>query len=189
MLISAVRGALQGSCEESRVVAREWRNGRRAGFRCQYPKGCGGSNPPSRTVRPPVIRGSFSLNAGWLLIVDILGEHTLQILFPGFASALHRLTCQVVSPPVGAARRPRKPHGHRPSVQRTCTLYLRNADDRVRNTRRFDSFFCCEFRPEIVDRHDVGADHRDQNQMTDVGGQGSADKVPGSQVITLGATG
>lgn len=30
-------------------VAREWRNGRRAGFRCQCPKGRGGSNPPSRT--------------------------------------------------------------------------------------------------------------------------------------------
>jgi hypothetical protein len=29
--------------------AREWRNGRRAGFRCQCPKGRGGSNPPSRT--------------------------------------------------------------------------------------------------------------------------------------------
>lgn len=33
----------------AKEVAREWRNGRRAGFRCQYPKGCGGSNPPSRT--------------------------------------------------------------------------------------------------------------------------------------------
>jgi hypothetical protein len=32
-------------------VAREWRNGRRAGFRCQCPKGRGGSNPPSRTQR------------------------------------------------------------------------------------------------------------------------------------------
>jgi hypothetical protein len=42
-------------------VAREWRNGRRAGFRCQYPKGCGGSNPPSRTqmIEPrSVDRGS-----------------------------------------------------------------------------------------------------------------------------------
>ena len=29
--------------------SREWRNGRRAGFRCQCPQGCGGSNPPSRT--------------------------------------------------------------------------------------------------------------------------------------------
>ena len=27
----------------------EWRNGRRAGFRCQYSKGCGGSSPPSPT--------------------------------------------------------------------------------------------------------------------------------------------
>ena len=33
--------------------AREWRNGRRAGFRCQCPKGRGGSNPPSRTEEGP----------------------------------------------------------------------------------------------------------------------------------------
>ena len=33
------------------VSAREWRNGRRAGFRCQCPRGRGGSNPPSRTVK------------------------------------------------------------------------------------------------------------------------------------------
>ena len=47
-------------------VAREWRNGRRAGFRCQYPKGCGGSNPPSRTQtrRAPVLgQGLFCFNA------------------------------------------------------------------------------------------------------------------------------
>ena len=47
-------------------VAREWRNGRRAGFRCQYPKGCGGSNPPSRTQtrRAPVLGpGLFCFNA------------------------------------------------------------------------------------------------------------------------------
>ena len=31
------------------VPAREWRNGRRAGFRCQCPQGRGGSSPPSRT--------------------------------------------------------------------------------------------------------------------------------------------
>ena len=28
----------------------EWRNGRRAGFRCQCPSGRGGSSPPSPTV-------------------------------------------------------------------------------------------------------------------------------------------
>jgi hypothetical protein len=33
----------------SSASLREWRNGRRAGFRCQCPKGRGGSNPPSRT--------------------------------------------------------------------------------------------------------------------------------------------
>ena len=32
------------------TVSREWRNGRRAGFRCQCPQGRGGSNPPSRTL-------------------------------------------------------------------------------------------------------------------------------------------
>ena len=32
-------------------VKREWRNGRRAGFRCRCPKGRGGSNPPSRTTK------------------------------------------------------------------------------------------------------------------------------------------
>ncbi len=35
--------------DSGKEVAREWRNGRRAGFRCQCPKGRGGSNPPSRT--------------------------------------------------------------------------------------------------------------------------------------------
>src|SRR6478736_7824574 len=43
-------------------VAREWRNGRRAGFRCQCPKGRGRSNPPSRTqTKEPRSsdRGSF----------------------------------------------------------------------------------------------------------------------------------
>lgn len=44
-------------------VAREWRNGRRAGFRCQCPKGRGGSNPPSRTHQDPgkslISRGPF----------------------------------------------------------------------------------------------------------------------------------
>ena len=37
----------------------EWRNGRRAGFRCQYSKGCGGSSPPSPTVKPLLSRGFF----------------------------------------------------------------------------------------------------------------------------------
>src|SRR6478735_11681917 len=41
-------GNRTGQVEE---VAREWRNGRRAGFRCQCPKGRGGSNPPLRTDR------------------------------------------------------------------------------------------------------------------------------------------
>jgi hypothetical protein len=49
-----------GEVEE---VAREWRNGRRAGFRCQCPKGRGGSNPPSRTHQDPgksmISRGPF----------------------------------------------------------------------------------------------------------------------------------
>src|SRR5215204_2830833 len=35
-----------------RRIEREWRNGRRAGFRCQCPQGRGGSNPPSRTHHP-----------------------------------------------------------------------------------------------------------------------------------------
>jgi hypothetical protein len=50
--------------------AREWRNGRRAGFRCQYPKGCGGSNPPSRTqMEEPrsMDRGSFAFGAFYRL--------------------------------------------------------------------------------------------------------------------------
>jgi hypothetical protein len=39
----------RGPCS-TLVPAREWRNGRRAGFRCQCPQGRGGSNPPSRTT-------------------------------------------------------------------------------------------------------------------------------------------
>lgn len=50
-------------------VAREWRNGRRAGFRCQCPKGRGGSNPPSRTQSkgtPVFGPGFLSFNPrGW----------------------------------------------------------------------------------------------------------------------------
>ena len=34
----------------------EWRNGRRAGFRCQYSKGCGGSSPPSPTSQREITR-------------------------------------------------------------------------------------------------------------------------------------
>ncbi len=33
-----------------RLLSGEWRNGRRAGFRCQCPSGRGGSSPPSPTV-------------------------------------------------------------------------------------------------------------------------------------------
>jgi hypothetical protein len=39
----------RGPCS-TLVPAREWRNGRRAGFRCQCPQGRGGSSPPSRTL-------------------------------------------------------------------------------------------------------------------------------------------
>jgi hypothetical protein len=34
---------------------REWRNGRRASFRCWCPKGRGGSSPPSRTTKRAVV--------------------------------------------------------------------------------------------------------------------------------------
>src|SRR5665647_579014 len=44
-----VRFGFRGGRPPHCVSAREWRNGRRAGFRCQCPKGRGGSNPPSRT--------------------------------------------------------------------------------------------------------------------------------------------
>ena len=44
-----VRFGFPGGRPPHCVSAREWRNGRRAGFRCQCPKGRGGSNPPSRT--------------------------------------------------------------------------------------------------------------------------------------------
>src|SRR5690606_27268474 len=53
--VAVVRGAWCGPWPASAVrvvifgVAREWRNGRRAGFRCQCPYGRGGSSPPSRT--------------------------------------------------------------------------------------------------------------------------------------------
>jgi hypothetical protein len=57
---------------------REWRNGRRAGFRCQCPKGRGGSNPPSRTlntqdpgriIRPGILRFWPKVSVpGWLAV-------------------------------------------------------------------------------------------------------------------------
>src|SRR5215211_7343204 len=46
--------AFPAGSRSTRGPAREWRNGRRAGFRCQCPQGRGGSNPPSRTVFPHV---------------------------------------------------------------------------------------------------------------------------------------
>ncbi len=48
------------------AFAREWRNGRRAGFRCQCPKGRGGSNPPSRTQskHPGLWTGVFFVKPG-----------------------------------------------------------------------------------------------------------------------------
>jgi hypothetical protein len=35
--------------------------GRRAGFRCQYSQGCGGSSPPSPTAQPLLSRGFLRL--------------------------------------------------------------------------------------------------------------------------------
>ena len=43
----------------SAVHLREWRNGRRASFRCWCPKGRGGSSPPSRTTQ----RAAAPINA------------------------------------------------------------------------------------------------------------------------------
>ena len=40
----------------SEVHLREWRNGRRASFRCWCPKGRGGSSPPSRTTQRAAAR-------------------------------------------------------------------------------------------------------------------------------------
>lgn len=37
----------------------EWRNGRRAGFRCQCPQGRGGSTPLSPTIKNPTYFGGF----------------------------------------------------------------------------------------------------------------------------------
>ena len=42
----------------------EWRNGRRAGFRCQCSKGRGGSSPPSPTGRPQLSWGLFASREG-----------------------------------------------------------------------------------------------------------------------------
>src|SRR5215207_11411684 len=42
---------------------REWRNGRRAGFRCQCPQGRGGSNPPSRTSTIPGLTWAYMESA------------------------------------------------------------------------------------------------------------------------------
>jgi hypothetical protein len=67
-----VRFGFPGGRPPHCVSAREWRNGRRAGFRCQCPKGRGGSNPPSRTMvlsqdignpRTPQVRGFLRLRA------------------------------------------------------------------------------------------------------------------------------
>lgn len=62
-----LRGAGPGNrAGRVKEVAREWRNGRRAGFRCQCPKGRGGSNPPSRTQMKESRssdRGSFAFPA------------------------------------------------------------------------------------------------------------------------------
>ena len=73
-------------------VAREWRNGRRAGFRCQYPKGCGGSNPPSRTQtgRAPVLGpGLFCVPRVWVKpVAPLCGLFT-----PGLRGVVSRPGC------------------------------------------------------------------------------------------------
>ena len=61
MLDLAVLTASNLRMRAERRAAREWRNGRRAGFRCQCPKGRGGSNPPSRTQKGPRFSGGLSL--------------------------------------------------------------------------------------------------------------------------------
>ncbi len=47
-----------------RSTLREWRNGRRASFRCWCPQGRGGSSPPSRTKKPLLSRGFFASEVG-----------------------------------------------------------------------------------------------------------------------------
>ena len=47
------------------VPTGEWRNGRRAGFRCQCPSGRGGSSPPSPTAK---ILGSVKASEDFLFL-------------------------------------------------------------------------------------------------------------------------
>ncbi len=53
-----VLGGEAGRVSIRSSTLREWRNGRRASFRCWCPKGRGGSSPPSRT-RNPLLRKGF----------------------------------------------------------------------------------------------------------------------------------
>jgi hypothetical protein len=65
-----------------RLFSGEWRNGRRAGFRCQCPSGRGGSSPPSPTnvisygISPAIGRGFLSLGkqAPFLLGEFLVGK-------------------------------------------------------------------------------------------------------------------
>jgi hypothetical protein len=52
----------------------EWRNGRRAGFRCQCPSGRGGSSPPSPTTR----RGHELTRVGGLVFCCRLSGRSLN---------------------------------------------------------------------------------------------------------------
>ena len=67
----------------------EWRNGRRAGFRCQCPSGRGGSSPPSPTIEigyrlPRPLVGVFLLCSGRTVAVDPADDvgHLFDVL-PG----------------------------------------------------------------------------------------------------------
>ena len=55
--------AFPAGSRSTRGPAREWRNGRRAGFRCQCPQGRGGSNPPSRTSTTPGLTWGYMESA------------------------------------------------------------------------------------------------------------------------------
>ena len=65
----ARRGNATPSCEPDRPAPRATlaaladvaESGRRAGFRSQYPQGCGGSNPPVRTEFASLVLGSLNL--------------------------------------------------------------------------------------------------------------------------------
>ena len=95
---------------------REWRNGRRAGFRSRCPKGRGGSTPPSRTPSDPEIFELRSSRERFENPVLLTLAHTSR--GSGFRAPIPADCSQAAVISTVRLRRPRPPRWQPPHLQR-----------------------------------------------------------------------